>query len=105
MLSIDLWDCFQSLSPPSFIHVHCMFLQSSTLRPQEFESVCCILAAVLNIGDIRLETNFHSHVGEVSFVQNSERVHDGKPLTSRHFRRIFNFIKMLHHGYQWLEEG
>ena len=23
----------------------------------------------------------------------------------RHFRRIFNFIKMLHHGYQWLEEG
>ena len=44
---------------------------------QEFESVCCILAAVLNIGDIRLETNFHSHIGEVSFVQNSDRVHDG----------------------------
>lgn len=44
---------------------------------QEFESVCCILAAVLNIGNIRLETNFHSHVGEVSSVQNSDCVHDG----------------------------
>lgn len=43
--------------------------------------MCCILAAVLNIGDIRLETNFHSHIGEVSFVQNSERVHDGNILT------------------------
>lgn len=48
---------------------------------QEFESVCSILAAVLNIGDIRLETNFHSHVGEVSSVKNSDRVHDGNSLT------------------------
>lgn len=55
-----------------------MFIIIILLLLQEFESVCCILAAVLNIGDIRLETNFHSHIGEVSFVQNSERVHDGK---------------------------
>lgn len=48
---------------------------------QEFESVCGILAAILNIGDIRLETDFiaQSHLGEVSSISNRSLLDDGEP--------------------------
>ena len=56
------------------------------------------MAAVLNIGDIRLETNFHSHIGEVSFVQNKERVHDGKLISDhRHYHYADNINKIQCH--------
>ena len=45
---------------------------------QEFESVCSILAAILNIGDLRLETDFHSHIGEVSMISNRDLIDDGR---------------------------
>lgn len=45
---------------------------------QEFEQVCSILSAILNIGDIRIETDFHSHIGEVSSIANQLRLNDGK---------------------------
>ena len=39
--------------------------------------MCCILAAILNIGDVRLETHFHPHIGEVSVVSNRDLIDDG----------------------------
>ena len=36
-----------------------------------------ILAAILNIGDIRLEGVTHPHVGEISNITNTDRVNDG----------------------------
>ena len=44
---------------------------------QEFEQVCSILAAILNIGDIRIEGDFHSHIGEVSTISNKIKLGDG----------------------------
>ena len=40
--------------------------------------VCSILAGILNLGDIRLETDFHSHIGDVSTIGNMDRLEDGK---------------------------
>ena len=45
---------------------------------QEFEQVCSIIAAILNIGDIRIESDFHSYIGEVSTIANRIRLNDGK---------------------------
>ena len=39
--------------------------------------MCSILAAILNIGDVRLETDFHSHIGEVSTISNRDLIDDG----------------------------
>ena len=39
--------------------------------------MCSILAAILNIGDVRLETDTHSYLGEVSCINNMERLEDG----------------------------
>ena len=47
---------------------------------QEFEQVCSILSAILNIGDIRIESDFHSHIGEVSTISNKMKLSDGKKL-------------------------
>ena len=41
--------------------------------------MCCnILAAVLNLGDIRLETDTHSYLGEVSAINHTDKVEDGR---------------------------
>ena len=42
--------------------------------------MCSILSAILNIGDIRIETDFHSHIGEVSCIANKPRLKDGMVL-------------------------
>ncbi|XP_064389484.1 myosin-IIIb-like isoform X3 [Halichondria panicea] len=42
----------------------------------EFECVCRILAAVLNIGDIRIEGHTHSYLGEVSSINQMDKIED-----------------------------
>lgn len=36
-----------------------------------------ILAAILNIGDIRLAGETHPYVGEIGVITNADRVNDG----------------------------
>lgn len=52
---------------------------------QDFEQVCSILSAILNIGDIRIESDFHSHIGEVSTIPNKIRLGDGTYIHTLYF--------------------
>lgn len=37
-----------------------------------------ILAAILNIGDIRVEGETHPHIGEISAITNTDKINDGE---------------------------
>ncbi len=39
--------------------------------------MCRILAAILNVGDIRIEGHIHSYLGEVSTINQMDKIEDG----------------------------
>ena len=59
------------------IHYSCHIIILQFL--QEFHQICCILAAILNIGDINIEESTTSffHMEEVSMIANSILLDDG----------------------------
>jgi myosin-3 len=77
--------------------IFCLFGFSN----EEFEQVCSILAAILNIGDIRIEGDFHSHIGEVSTISNKIKLGDVAHLLcleQEHLAKAFTSTHVITHG-------
>ena len=70
----SLWDLYLhvKVNVKRQKNVTCYFLC------QEFSCILSILAAILNIGDIRIEGEAHPHVGEVSVITNPNKINDGR---------------------------
>lgn len=67
---------------------------------QEFDSICSILAAILNIGDIKIDNDFKSHI-EVSMIAGWDSVNDVGSLLGvdpAHIGSVLTVSQVITHG-------